>query len=50
MPTLNHPFAKGLILVDSYHCSYYNIQTKRMTESMSYAVFADIQLLLKKER
>ena len=49
MPTLNHPFAKGEILVDSYYCNRYNTQTKRLTATMFYAVFADIQFLLKKE-
>ena len=40
---------KCMILVDSYHCCRYNTQTKRLTEAMFHAVFADIQFLLKKE-
>jgi uracil-DNA glycosylase len=34
---------KGQILVDSYHCSRYNTQTKRLTEAMFHAVFAAIK-------
>ena len=33
---------KGIRLYDSYHCSRYNTQTKRLTEAMFRAVFADI--------
>lgn len=33
----------GLILVDSYHCSRYNTQTKRLTQAMFHAVFAAIK-------
>ena len=36
------------IMVDSYHYSRYNTQTKRLTEAMFHAVLSDIQLLLKK--
>ena len=36
------------IMVDSYHYSRYNTQTKRLTEAMFHAVLLDIQLLLKK--
>ena len=32
----------GLVLYDSYHCSRYNTQTKRLTESMFNQVFRDI--------
>src|SRR3989338_1937083 len=32
-----------LILVDSYHCSRYNTQTRRLTEAMFHAVFASIK-------
>jgi uracil-DNA glycosylase len=38
------------ILVDSYHCSRYNTQTKRLTSPMFEAVFADISNLLVKEK
>lgn len=33
----------GLILLDSYHCSRYNTQTKRLTEAMFHSVFAMIK-------
>jgi uracil-DNA glycosylase len=33
----------GAILVDSYHCSRYNTQTKRLTEAMFHSVFAGIK-------
>jgi uracil-DNA glycosylase family 4 len=33
---------KGIRLYDSYHCSRYNTQTRRLTETMFHAVFADI--------
>jgi uracil-DNA glycosylase len=32
----------GVRLYDSYHCSRYNTQTKRLTEAMFRAVFRDI--------
>jgi len=34
--------SKGIRLYDSYHCSRYNTQTKRLTETMFRAVFRDI--------
>jgi uracil-DNA glycosylase len=37
----------GNTLVSSYHCSRYNVQTKRLSMEMLSAVFADIQKLLK---
>jgi uracil-DNA glycosylase family 4 len=33
----------GQVLYDSYHCSRYNTQTKRLTEAMFHQVFALIQ-------
>jgi uracil-DNA glycosylase len=33
----------GLALFDSYHCSRYNTQTRRLTTGMFEAVFADIR-------
>ncbi len=35
-----HALAKGIILLDSYHCSRYNTQTRRLTASMFEEVFA----------
>jgi len=40
-------FADGKILVSSYHCSRYNIQTKRLTKEMFSDVFITIQDLMK---
>ena len=35
-----HEFDNGLRLLDSYHCSRYNTQTRRLTTEMFKAVFA----------
>jgi len=40
---LNGPLAEGLILYDSYHCSRYNTQTRRLTAAMFHEVFAMIK-------
>ena len=38
-----HALPRGMTLYDSYHCSRYNTQTKRLTAEMFEAVFADIR-------
>ena len=38
-----HNLPKKLILFDSHHCSRYNTQTKRLTESMFHEVFLSIK-------
>lgn len=35
-----HELTEGLRMIDSYHCSRYNTQTKRLTEVMFHGVFA----------
>ena len=37
-----HPLPRGLTLFDSYHCSRYNTQTRRLSPPMFEAVFAAI--------
>ena len=41
-----HSLASGVTLFDSYHCSRYNTQTRRLTAAMFEQVFADIRRLL----
>lgn len=43
-----HHLASGLRLYDSYHCSRYNTQTRRLTPEMFRAVFAQIKQDLEK--
>lgn len=38
-----HDLPSGLRLYDSYHCSRYNTQTRRLTTDMFHAVFARIR-------
>lgn len=38
-----HMLPNGLVLYDSYHCSRYNTQTRRLTEAMFHEVFAAIK-------
>lgn len=41
-----HALPRDRLLIDSYHCSRYNTQTKRLTEEMFDAVFARARALL----
>lgn len=45
---VEHLLDNGLILVNSYHCSRYNTQTRRLTKQMFNDVFIRIQSLLAK--
>ena len=38
-----HNLPNNLVMYDSYHCSRYNTQTKRLTEEMFYEVFLSIK-------
>lgn len=42
-----HTLPDGRSLIDSYHCSRYNTNTGRLTETMFHNVFEDIQVMLK---
>ncbi|UCH49799.1 MAG: uracil-DNA glycosylase [Betaproteobacteria bacterium] len=44
-----HALPGGLTLIDSYHCSRYNTQTKRLTEEMFRSVFHFIRGLIDAE-
>jgi uracil-DNA glycosylase len=41
-----HALPGGRVLLDSYHCSRYNTQTRRLTPAMFAAVFADARDIL----
>lgn len=41
-----HALPGGRVLLDSYHCSRYNTQTRRLTDVMFDAVFARARVLL----
>jgi len=43
-----HSLPYGKWLIDSYHCSRYNTQTRRLTEDMFFSVFEKIQNRIKK--
>ena len=45
-----HAMPRGVTLLDSYHCSRYNTQTRRLTEEMFAAVFARARALLDARR
>lgn len=38
-----HDLGKHFVLIDSYHCSRYNTQTRRLTEPMFHEVFKLVQ-------
>jgi uracil-DNA glycosylase len=42
-----HPVPNDRMLFDSYHCSRYNTQTRRLTADMFRAVFAAISKFLR---
>lgn len=44
-----HDLGDGITLFDSYHCSRYNTNTKRLTPAMFRAVFADVRQYLDSE-
>lgn len=41
-----HDLPNGLALIDSYHCSRYNTQTKRLSPEMFESVFDNVRKLL----
>ena len=43
-----HRLPNGLLLADSYHCSRYNTNTRRLTEDMFHAVFKTVRSELDK--
>lgn len=43
-----HALPNGLTLIDSYHCSRYNTQTRRLTEAMFDQVLARARQLLRR--
>lgn len=45
-----HALPGERLLVDSYHCSRYNTQTRRLTEEMFHAVFEQVSELLHRSR
>ena len=44
-----HQLSGGLSLIDSYHCSRYNTQTRRLTAEMFEQVFTDIRQVLDRD-
>jgi len=43
-----HNLPNNLVMYDSYHCSRYNTQTKRLTEKMFHEVFLSIKTEMEK--
>ncbi|NKB75889.1 MAG: uracil-DNA glycosylase [Gammaproteobacteria bacterium] len=46
---VSHQLDNGIILINSYHCSRYNTQTRRLTEPMFHDVFKRIESTLSTE-
>ena len=44
-----HEIDAGNVLIDSYHCSRYNTQTKRLTTEMFHDIFASAAKLIRAE-
>ncbi|MGB0845315.1 MAG: uracil-DNA glycosylase [Thiolinea sp.] len=44
-----HELPQGFYLLDTYHCSRYNVNTRRLTTEMFEAVFAHARTLLDRE-
>ena len=42
-----HRLPSGRLLFDSYHCSHYNMNTRRLTEPMFHAVLEEIAAALR---
>ena len=40
---VRHPLPDGRVLIDSYHCSRYNTQTRRLTRADFHDVFRKIR-------
>ena len=43
-----HELPSGHVLYDSYHCSRYNTQTRRLTEAMFHEVFQLVRTELRR--
>ncbi|NCC21586.1 MAG: uracil-DNA glycosylase [Alphaproteobacteria bacterium] len=41
-----HPLPGGRLLIDSFHCSRYNTQTRRLTEEMFHDIFRQARRIL----
>ncbi|MEO8418284.1 MAG: uracil-DNA glycosylase, partial [Methylophilaceae bacterium] len=44
-----HALPNGQVLYDSYHCSRYNTNTRRLTEAMFHGVFEKISDELRRD-
>lgn len=41
-----HPLARGIQMIDSYHCSRYNTQTRRLTPAQFEEIFRQVKTML----